>query len=220
LNIKPAILVILFGLLSVIIHAQHTGVLPSFTYKKKLHSFDIASTVMSQNMFIERNLPDIYHKNSDLRLLISFPAGISSKITAGVQPRITSDNRFILRTIQQFIITSEIRQFISAHRFALEQFLETHKIPEYRFRYRFSVQQPLKGYVVNTKELYLKYSMEFLQRFNHSLLQTEARLSAFLGFVPALKHKMEIGVDYRPSTKDYASFNDIWFLNINWYLAD
>ncbi len=154
---------------------------------------------------------------TDYTTIVSRTVGLNNAITAGYLFRVEGDE-IIHRSIQQFIITRRFPKYRLAHRFSTDQTFTQSESPVFRLRYRITVELPLNGDAVDQKEFYLKINNEYLNEWQSSGYDLEARLVPLLGYVFTDNNKLEAGVDYRiNSFIKGASDNTFWF-SANWFI--
>ena len=140
--------------------------------------------------------PDYQYMRTDATAVLSLRLSPFWSAGLGYLMRF-SEGRIIHRNLQQLSSAHQYSGVRLGHRLRTDQTYAPDESPEYRWRYRFSLEFPLNGFSLNNNEWYGKVSNEHLASLQSSELDWEQRVVLMLGHYFDLKHKVEVGLDYR-----------------------
>jgi hypothetical protein len=197
------------------------GFLPSINFNQKLtRAWDFAIKSESRHFFYEESTLsenfDYQYSLTDVSALVGKKVGLSSKVISGFLARSTPDG-MIYRSIQQWILKSNVYRFKAAHRIAADQTFSTTELPEFRLRYRLSTQLPLSGSKLDVKEYYVKLNTEILNGLQGQFYDLEFRIIPHLGYVINERHKIELGWDNRFDSFANDQTRLTSWITFNWY---
>ena len=136
------------------------------------------------------------YQRTDLSFIAGKKLGFRTKLAAGYQ-LILDDQEINNRFIQQLNHVKKYRSFFLNHRFQADQTFRKSEDAEYRLRYRLSTEIPLNGQTLDSRELFIKVSNEYLNSIQNSEYDLEIRFAGFIGYVFSPKTKLEVGIDDR-----------------------
>ena len=137
-----------------------------------------------------------------------------SRLAGGYLLRIEQDQIFH-RFIQQYTYTQQVDSLALSHRFSSDQTFSPAEKPEFRFRYRLATEIPLEGKTLDSGELYLKMSNEYLNSWQDSEYDLEIRIVPLLGFNFRNDKKIEMGMDYRLDSFLQNDTRHSFWMNVN-----
>lgn len=224
---KKCTFVLLFVCFATIGFSQNRfqiGTLPTINLNKKLKNnwhLNFKSEfrqLFAAGVFGEDNTSNYEYVHTDAAFVISKKVGLNNKLAGGFLLRF-KDKSIIKRTIQQFTIINPFNSFRLGHRFASDQTFENQNPLALRLRYRITFDIPLNGQNTDANEWYLKFSNEYLNRFQSTNYDLEVRLLPTLGYVFTDHNKLEVGLDYRINDFVNQDTRQRFWLAINWYIS-
>lgn len=199
------------------------GTLPEITITKGFsNNYSLTFNLESRQELIDTYYGDL--KSLDFNFILMDFSIIGAKkidlnktIAIGYQSRFES-GKLIHRSIQQFNITSAYSDYRLGHRIVTDQTFEKDEKVEFRFRYRITGEFPLNGLAVDPKEFYFKVGNEYVNAIQSNLYDMEIRATPMLGYTFNDDNKLEGGIDYRLSGFLNGAIENVFWINLNWYL--
>lgn len=154
---------------------------------------------------------------NDFTFIAGRKVGLNNSVAGGMLFRFR-DDQVIYRSIQQLNLVSRLSGLRLGHRVVTDQTFVDDESLTFRLRYRVASEIPLNGQSVDTKELYLKLSNEYLNAWQETSYEMEIRIIPIMGYVINTKNKIELGLDYRIGSVTGERPEQVYWLNIGWYL--
>ena len=200
--------------------AFQVGLLPSFVLTdKKENDWSVIYEIDSRQLLKTGTFNGVSENEyqyvlTDFSVLGVKKISFKSRLAGGYLLR-TEQDKIFHRFIQQYTYTHPLDSLALSHRFSSDQTFSPAEKPEFRVRYRLATEIPLEGKTLDSDELYLKMTNEYLNSWQDSEYDLEIRLVPLLGFNFRNDKKIEMGMDYRLDSFLQNDTRHSFWMNVN-----
>jgi hypothetical protein len=190
----------------------------SLTNKIKLNTKLESRQILAERKLNEAGKNQFRYERTDLALVLTKKISINSTLGGGYLIRL-EDHQFVHRFIQQANLVNNLDLVTVAHRLVFDETFQQDEPVVIRFRYRLGLEKALNGRQIDPKELYVKFTNEYLGSWATSKTDLEIRASLALGYNAADDNKIELGVEYRVNEFDQLNKAHQYWTTIGWFLS-
>lgn len=190
----------------------------SLTKQLKLNTKLESRQIVSERKPDESGKYPFRYERTDLALVLTKKMAINSTLGGGYLLRL-EDRQFVHRFIQQATLVNDLDLITVAHRLVVDETIRPDEPVVVRLRYRLGLEKALNGRQIDPKELYLKFTNEYLGIWSARQTDAEIRASLALGYNASGTTKIELGAEYRVNEFYQPSKAHQYWATLGWFIS-